>query len=291
MTRLRAARWALALLAPVAVLALSATPAIAVPRYASYVALGDSYAAGPLIPVQVGLPPGCLRSDQDYPAKVARALGIGDFRDVSCSAATTDDLAGPQAVALGVNPPQLDALGPHTALVTLTIGGNDVGFASIIAECAVRSPSRPTGAACRDFFTAGGTDQLAARIAATAPKIDAALHAITARSPHATVALVGYPAILPDSGPGCFPLVPFTAGDVAYLRGVEKELDAMLAQQARDAGARYVDTYRPTIGHDICTLPGTKWIEGLVPTAPAAPVHPNELGMTAIARAVTSTLT
>jgi lysophospholipase L1-like esterase len=284
--RLRAARWAIALLAPVASLALSVTPAVAAPEYASYVALGDSYAAGPLIPLQVGLPPGCLRSDQNYPSKVARTLGVVDFRDVSCSAATTENLDGPQQVALGVNPPQLDALGPDTALVTLSIGGNDIGFASIIAECGLRSPAEPLGAACKDHFTSGGVDQLAARIVATAPKIVAALEAIGDRSPDATVALVGYPAILPDTGPGCFPVIPYSAGDVAYLRGVEKKLNAMLAATAAVTGARYVDTYGPTIGHDICTPPGTKWIEGLVPTAPAAPVHPNERGMAAIAKAV-----
>lgn len=240
--------------------------------------------------MQVGLPPGCLRSDRNYPAQMARTLAITDFRDVSCSGATTDNLAGSQTVTLGVNAPQLEALGPNTSLVSMTMGGNDIGFASIIGECAKRSPLNPQGAACKDFFTSGGTDQLSARIDGAAPKIAAALKAIEDRSPDAKVVLVGYPGILPDKGPGCFPVVPFSAGDVAYLRGIEKELNAMLADEADRAAVEYVDTYGPTIGHDICALPGTKWIEGLVPTAPAAPVHPNELGMTAIAKAVTAAL-
>ncbi|MCW2717710.1 SGNH/GDSL hydrolase family protein [Pseudonocardia sp.] len=294
MTRSRTARWAISLLTPLAAMALAATPAAAAtddePAFGSYVALGDSYAAGPLIPLQIGLPPGCLRSNQNYPSKVARVLGITDFRDVSCSGATTDDLVGSQSVSLGVNAPQLDTLGPDTALVTMTMGGNDIGFASIIEECAKRSPLHPLGTACKDFYPSGGSDPLSARVDATAPKIAAALGAIEKRSPHAKVVLVGYPTILPDTGPGCFPVVPFSAGDVAYLRGVEKELNAMLAEQADEAGVQYVDTYAPTVGHDVCTLPGTKWIEGLVPTSPAAPVHPNELGMTAIAKAVTTDL-
>jgi len=283
---------ALALVLPAAALLVAALPATASADtpYTSYVALGDSYAAGPLIPTQIGLPPGCLRSDHNYPALVARTLDITDFRDVTCSGATTDDLAAPQSVTLGVNPPQLDALGPDTELVSMTMGGNDIGFASIIGDCATRSPLAPLGAACKDYFTAGGTDQLAARIDGAAPKIEAALEAIGERSPDAKVVLVGYPAILPDKGPGCFPVVPFSAGDVAYLRGVEKELNAMLAEQAEKAGAEYVDTYSPTIGHDICQLPGTKWIEGLVPTAPAAPVHPNALGESAMAKATVAAL-
>ena len=283
---------ALALVLPAAALLVAALPATASADtpYESYVALGDSYAAGPLIPTQIGLPPGCARSDHNYPALVARTLDITDFRDVTCSGATTDDLATPQSVTLGVNPPQLDALGPDTELVSMTMGGNDIGFASIISDCAARSPLQPLGAACRDYFTSGGTDQLAARIDAAAPEIAAALEAIEHRSPDAKVVLVGYPAILPDKGPGCFPVVPFSSGDVAYLRGVEKKLNAMIAEQADEADAEYVDTYTPTIGHDACTLPGTKWIEGLVPTAPAAPVHPNAPGESAMAKATVAAL-
>jgi hypothetical protein len=47
-----------------------------------------------------------------------------------------------------------------------------------------------------------------------------------------------------------------------------------------------VDTYRPSVGHDVCQPPGTKWVEGVLPTAPAFSVHPNALGMQATARAV-----
>jgi hypothetical protein len=100
------------------------------------------------------------------------------------------------------------------------------------------------------------------------------------------VLLVGYPAILPDEGPGCFPVVPFSPGDVAYLRGVEKALNAMLADEAAGAGVDFVDTYTPSIGHDACQPPGTRWVEGLVPTAPAAPVHPNARGMAEIGAVV-----
>lgn len=294
MTRIRQA----ALMIPTTALALGAmvlapTPAMAAPASpsaASYVALGDSYAAGPLIPVQNGRPPGCLRSNRNYPSLVAQTLGVARFRDVSCSGATTESLPGAQSVPLGTNPPQLDALASDTALVTLTVGGNDIGFASIIQDCAARSPTRPLGAACRDFYTAGGTDQLAARIDGTAPKIAAALAAVEERAPVARVLLVGYPAILPDTGPGCFPVVPFSPGDVAYLRDTEKRLNAMLAAQAGAAGVDFVDTYTPTIGHDACQPVGRKWVEGLTPTSSAAPVHPNALGMAAIAKAVVGVL-
>lgn len=287
------ARWVAPVLLAVAVPIATAGSAAAAPEQAPvqrYVALGDSYAAGPLVPIPTGEPAGCLRSNHNYPAVVAESLGVADFHDVSCSGATTENITGPQSVTLGTNPPQLDALASDTQLVTLSIGGNDIGFADIITECATRSPLQPTGSACKDHYTAGGTDQLAQEIDEAAPKVAGVLAAIDERSPDARVLLVGYPAILPDEGPGCFPVVPFSPGDVEYLREVEKELNAMLADEAAAAGTDFVDTYTPSIGHDACQPPGTKWVEGLVPTAPAAPVHPNALGMKKIGGMVVGAL-
>lgn len=254
-----------------------------------YVALGDSYAAGPLIPLQGGRPAGCLRSSRNYPSVLATSAGA-DLVDVSCSGATTDDLTDPQPVQPSPNPPQLDALDGSEDLVTLTIGGNDIGFADIIQRCVTVSSTNLAGAACRDSYRKGGEDELTGRIDGTASKVADALDEIKERSPAARVAVVGYPTILPDSGPGCFPVVPFSAGDTAYLRDVEKRLNAMLSGEARDAGVDFVDTYTPTIGHDICRLPPHKWVEGLVPTSPAAPVHPNAQGERAMAAALGETV-
>jgi hypothetical protein len=64
----------------------------------------------------------------------------------------------------------------------------------------------------------------------------------------------------------------------------------MLADAADEGGAEFVDTYHSSIGHDVCKLPGTKWVEGLIPTSPAAPVHPNALGERNSANDVLSTL-
>ncbi|HZZ51339.1 MAG TPA: SGNH/GDSL hydrolase family protein [Pseudonocardia sp.] len=245
----------------------------------SYVALGDSYTAGPVIPIQTGRPLGCLRSTSNYPSLIRRELRPRSFVDASCSGATTKDMTASQAVPGGSNPPQLSVLTRNTTLVSLGIGGNDIGFAKIITSCAERSTTKLFGSACRDEYSTDGHDQLADRIDRTSEKVANVLDEIARRAPKATVLVVGYPTILPDSGPGCYPIVPFSPGDVAYLRQTEKRLNAMLAREAARAGARYVDTYTPSIGHDICKLPGTKWVEGLVPTAPAAPVHPNARGM------------
>lgn len=274
-------RWTIGLLGFCLLAALAAPAAAADPTAGPdhYVALGDSYTAGPGIPNQIPEALGCGRSDHNYPHLVAAALGVERFTDVSCGSATTAHMTEEQPLPDGLsNAPQLDALRSDVDLVTLGIGGNDIGFGEIIANCVARSVLLPVTAPCRAHYTRSG-DELGARIAATAPKVAAVLAGIRQRAPAARVLVVGYPVILPAAGPGCWPLMPIAVGDVAWLRTVEGQLNAMLAEQAAAAGATFVDTYTSSVGHDLCRLPGTKWVEGLVPTAPASPVHPNALGM------------
>ena len=270
------------LVAAIALLA-APTPAGARKPPQSYVALGDSYTAGPLIPVQENDPLGCLRSDHNYPHLVAAALGVSTFRDPSCSGADTGDMTREQGVSPGPNPPQFDSLDAGTQLVTLGIGGNDIGFSEITENCA--SPT-PTGHPCQDHYVVNGHDELAARIDATAPKIAAVLDGIHRRSPKAQIFVVAYLPILPETGPGCWPQLPMTPEDVPYLRSVEKKLNAMLAEQAAANRATFVDAYTAGIGHDACQLPGIRWVEPAIPASPAAPVHPNLFGMQGYAAAV-----
>ena len=100
--------------------------------------------------------------------------------------------------------------------------------------------------------------------------------------------MVGYPAILPETGSGCWPSMPIAFNDVGYLRAKTKELNAMLATQAAAHGATYVDTYTPGIGRDVCKSAGTRWVEPIIPGNLAAPVHPNARGEAGIAAAVVS---
>jgi lysophospholipase L1-like esterase len=222
---------------------------------------------------------------------VAAAIGSSSFTDVSCGGATTGDILNPGTGQLDQPvPAQISAVSAATALVSVGIGGNDIGFSSIISDCAQDSLSDPFGAPCRKRYTAAGTDQLRTRIAATAPKVTSVLNAIHDAAPDARVVVVGYPAILPDTGSGCWPVVPIAFGDVPYLRGVQKSLNSMLASTAAANGASYVDAYTPSIGHDACKVPAVRWTEGLVPANPAAPFHPNAAGERGMASAVTARL-
>ncbi|MFF0177325.1 SGNH/GDSL hydrolase family protein [Micromonospora profundi] len=287
---LRAALRLTALAAATAgVLLAAAAPAAAAVPTGRYVALGDSYTSGPLVPTQVDL--NCLRSSRNYPSLVAASAGSSSFVDVSCSGATTDDILYGGSGQLGIaTPPQINAVTSNTALVTVQIGGNDIGFAGIIGDCAQASLSSPLGSPCRDRYTAGGTDQLQARIAATAPKVTAVLQAARRAAPGARVVVLGYPAIVPDSGYGCWPVVPVAYQDVPYLRTIEKSLNSMLARTAAANGATYSDVYTPSIGRDACKGSGTRWVEGLVPQNAAAPFHPNARGEQGMATALLATL-
>jgi hypothetical protein len=255
-----------------------------------YVALGDSYTAAPLVLPQVGTPVGCSRSSNNYPSVVARALSIASFRDVSCSSATTVHMTSPQQVTLGVNQPQFEGLRAETELVTVGIGGNDVGLVGAAVTCAQLGALAPTGTACRSHFNSGGSDRLSAQIQATAPKIAAVIDGIRTRSPLARIVVVGYPDVLPRTGNGCYPLVPLSPDDVRYFDGLIVQTNEMLAATSIANGAEFADTYLDSVGHDVCTLPPTRWFEGLVPTAPAFPLHPNALGEASMGRSVLKVL-
>jgi hypothetical protein len=249
----------------------------------NYVALGDSYVAGPVIPLQIE-PYGCLKSNNNYAHLAAPRIPL-PLRDPSCSGAETEDMTASQGVWPEPNPPQFDSLSADTSVVTLGIGGNDIGFSGIAEDCFNTSPNGPS---CQSKFVVNGVDEVSTRIAETAPKVAATLQGIAARSPQARVFVVNYPAIFPHTGGGCWPQLPVAEQDVAWLRAKQEELNRMLADQAAAAGAALIDWYAASRGHDACQLPGLRWVEPLVPASPAAPVHPNLIGMLAAADLVTA---
>ncbi|MGW0735532.1 SGNH/GDSL hydrolase family protein [Streptomyces sp. NPDC002851] len=290
---IRASAMRAGLAAAVAVpFAVGAAPAAAAEEPAGlYVALGDSYAAGAGVPDQsAGL---CARSDRNYPRLVAAKADITDVRDVTCAGAKIKHMTELQTypVVGKVNDPQLNAVTAQTKLVTLTIGGNDLGagdlgMAEVLVKCVALAATDPAGAPCSKSY--GNT--LSDRIDAVAPAIASAVTQIRERAPEAKVLLVGYPAVLPEDHMDCLFKQPITVNDAAFLRDRIKELNSLLAATAQQSGATYVDTYTPSIGHDICQVPWERWIEGITPHQPAQPIHPNARGQQAMADAVTAAL-
>ncbi|WP_405060513.1 SGNH/GDSL hydrolase family protein [Kribbella sp. NBC_01505] len=274
-----------------------AAPPAKVPVVNHYVALGDSFTAGPLIPWQSAS--WCFRSNNNYPSWLATKLGIyytsGAFEDVSCSSATTAHMTQPQTVPdasipLTTEPPQFDALTLDTDLVTIGIGGNDAGvFGHLVYDCPTYRSSDPTGAPCKKHYTVNGVDTLLAAVAQTEKNVERVVAGARKRSPGAKILVIGYPRLLPPTG-YCPSVMPFADGDYRYLDQVERALNAALSKAAKAKGATYVDTYAPSLGHDACAGDAA-WVNGQYTNLlQAVSYHPFEEGMEGIASIIYNVL-
>ncbi|MBC9734790.1 SGNH/GDSL hydrolase family protein, partial [Nocardioides marmotae] len=259
-----------------------------------YVAIGDSYSAGPLIPLLRLDPLGCIRSTSNYPAYLAGHLGAASYLDVTCSGAETADLVDRRQETIIPGPapaPQVDVLTDETDLVTVGIGGNDYGlFGSMIEVCGAVAELDPDGAPCKRHFTnAKGVDTKVRDADRIRGDVGGVLRAVARRAPNAAVVVVGYPRLLPQRG-SCN-AVGFAKGDYAWGNKVERRLNRSLRLAAAANGATYVDLYPASRGHDACA--GSQaWINGktLNPLR-AANFHPFGRGMRAIAQEVYRQLT
>jgi hypothetical protein len=187
---------------------------------------------------------------------------------------------------LQTNPPQFNALATDDALVTVGIGGNDAGLIGVAEECARLDAASPNGTPCQDHYTASGNDPNVVAIDAAGPKIASVLQGIHTKAPSAKVLIVGYPDGLPVDGSDCWPLVPITAGDITYFNDLEQRLNNLIASEASSNNVTFVDTWSSSIGHDACKPPGVAWVNGIVPTSVAFPLHPNQMGEANMARQV-----
>ena len=258
----------------------------ATPDHASgprYVALGDSYSAGPEIAPGDGRSGTCDRSLVNYPHLLAKKIGAASFADVSCSGATTDNVL--HAAQIGTQgptiPAQLDAVKASTTLVTIGIGGNDDGMFSKLST-ACTGP----GTACADYLK----DKLPSVLRSTRQHVAATLEAIHAKAPKAQVILVGYLGVSPASN-GCDAL----GGAGLDTKGVsagERDINTMMASAAADSAATYVSMSTLSKEHDACAG-ADAWTNGITPDklGDGASLHPRPSGMKAVAAAVEGAIT
>jgi lysophospholipase L1-like esterase len=280
----------------------------------SYVALGDSYAAGEGIGTTTGLPvAGCEQSVQDYPHQVAARLGL-HLTDVSCSGAVTANIDGvPQQTGSGTAPLQDAALTASTNLVTVTIGGNDLGFVSIAEYCAADSANGPLALHaqpnCSDEYDPNGEDSLQRKLSTVVtPAISRALADIKLKAPRAKILVIDYPAISTDKAnapnPATYPAscfssplqnnsFPFTATDTPYLEQMEAQLGDSVRSAAIAAGDEFVDVFPQSLAHSACAGTITPWMNGITLdpirlSVVTGSLHPNLAGATAMADTVTA---
>jgi len=250
-----------------------------------YVALGDSFSSGPLIPPMRNDASGCFRSTNNYPAYLAGLFDVASYRDASCSGADSGDILRRQSLMFSNHArPQLTALSARTDLVTVGLGGNDFGlFGSLSGGCGGSWTS--AGTPCRDRFGNSKTRD-ARRIRGT---LTEALERMVDRAPQAEIFVIGYPRLLPESG-SCR-AAGFTIGDAAWARGIAELLNRSVRLAAEDLGATYVDLYPASLGHDICAG-NQAWINGRrTVLGQAAAFHPFLVGMRETARVVYEAVT
>ncbi|WP_245847896.1 SGNH/GDSL hydrolase family protein [Lentzea kentuckyensis] len=221
-----------------------------------YVALGDSYASGAGAGSYVD--GSCRRSSNAYPA--LRGKDFPSFKFVACSGATTKSLRS-----------QLKALTPATTLVTITIGGNDLGFVDVMTTCVLKSDyaCHKRVEKARQF----ARDQLPARL-------DATYTAIREAAPNAELVVLGYPRLFTQVD-GCRALSTMKR---VSLNDAADEVSGVIGEAAGRAGARYVDVREAFADHGVCSR--EPWINGLVnPTGDS--YHPNRAGQAAYFEALT----
>ncbi|GAA4087264.1 SGNH/GDSL hydrolase family protein [Nocardioides kongjuensis] len=240
-----------------------------VPSGSSYVALGDSYSAGPRLGPSTGAV-GCEQTKGNYPHLLADRLGL-DLTDVTCGGATSTDLTESQTPPNGSPvPPQLDALSSSTDLVTIGMGGNDGKvFSELVTTCVGKAAKDRGGAPC----TAEGASfrvRAERQIGKLPTRMVEAIEAVRERAPEATIIVVGYPAIFPEDG--TCPLLPLARGDYPYARELVSRINDGLAAAADQAGVEYVDVWDATDGHDICAT--DPWIAGIIPAHSGLEYHP-----------------
>ena len=256
-------------------------------RYPTYVSLGDSFTAAPLVG-NTDRAAGCLRSSQNYPRLVAEALDA-ELTDVSCTGADTASLVGAQRVLDGSAPPQFEALREDTSLVTVGIGGNDFGiFSTLVGACVEARRADPEGAPCRDRLGRDGLAQLRRNIRTVGDRLVAVVEGIRDRSPQAEVVVVGYPEIVPADAT-CSDDLPIAEGDHAFAA----EMNRLLADTQRRAASRadvhYLDMYAASDGHDVCSA--DPWVNGRVTRAGVAlAFHPLAAEQEAVAGLVLDAL-
>lgn len=221
---------------------------------APYVALGDSYSSGVGTRTYINDGTSCQRSVYAYPSLIAAAKGYAlNFR--ACSGAKVSD----------VTSSQLSALSASTKYVTISVGGNDAGFSSVITECA-----EPAWAS----NCAGAVTTAQNYIKNTLPGSLSTLYAsIKAKAPNAKVVTVGYPRLF--NGEDCNAFTWFSPDDESRLNATADLLDSQTAAAASAKGFSFVNPISKFTGHAVCD--STEWINGLSsPTWES--YHPNRTG-------------
>lgn len=204
-----------------------------------YVALGDSYSSGVGSGSYDSASGDCKRSAKAYPKLWAAAHSPASFAFAACSGARTGD----------VKSGQLGSLNSSTDLVSISIGGNDAGFADVMTTCVLQSE-----ATCLDRIAAAR-----GYVGSTLPgNLDSVYSAIRAKAPSARVVVLGYPRFYKIGG-SC--VVGLSDKVRSAINDAADYLNTTTAKRAADHGFAFVDVAGKFAGHEICS--GDAWLHSV----------------------------
>jgi lysophospholipase L1-like esterase len=257
-----------------ACVALACAPASA--PAGTLVALGDSFSSGE------GAPPyetgtaergrnTCHRSVHAWPLLVADQLGLAG-RSWACSGAVVDDVVSDQVHRL--------AQMPDVGVVTLTIGGNDLGFGEVLRNCVLRN--------CRRLYTRDGTDVIAERIGRLAGQLPRVYRRVQAAAPGARLLVAGYPRLFPRR-PGrftCAALGTISRSEALFLNSKTAAADRAIRRAAARAHAIHTDVLDAFDGGEMRCGGGPRYVNGSFHPTAAGHARLAELALGAIAARV-----
>lgn len=207
--------------------------------FKNYVALGDSYTAGPGIPEHVSH--SCSRSNNNYPSKLSLKLNIETFIDVSCSGAQTSNIFDKSQTREGaVIEPQANAITNDTDLITIGVGGNDDHFFEYAIATCLLQPKKNIGY--------NPWEEKIRKIKANLLSIYERLHK---DFPQATIVAIGYPRVM-NSKAVCRDFNRRNC-DGEFVEKVQRQLDEAIAESAKEYGIHFISLLEVTEGHEICS--------------------------------------
>ena len=218
----------------------------------TYAALGDSYSSG----VGTGsytLDSACKRSAYAYPYLWAQQHAGTSLSFVACSGAKTSDLLANQ----------LTAVTPSTTLVTMTIGGNDIGFANLIYQCTLSDCS-------------AALDSTRANLATTLTNpLDTVFNTVKSHAaPGARIIVLGYPRVFQNTS--CFGSLGISSTEQTKANALADALNSLEAQRATLDGVTYQSAIGKFTGHAVCS--SSPWLNGLNLFNTGESYHPNKNG-------------
>ncbi|HZR44197.1 MAG TPA: GDSL-type esterase/lipase family protein [Ktedonobacteraceae bacterium] len=251
--------------------------------YDHYYALGDSYTSGEGAPPYSGIAD-CVRSVNSYAYQLG--TGIPTPVMIACSGAVTDniDKTVQHPILPGTQLQQLQSSPLSNSLITLTIGGNDVGFANELKTCIFGLHSCTSRQAV-----------ISQKITALEPRLVQVFQEIRVVAPGADIIVLGYPLLFASpNGAHCHnPIIAVgvNGSEMTMIRQLADQMDTVITQAASQAGvvAAASGVEQGFAGHEACTAnEQNEWINeitGLTDMVHGS-FHPEKPGYLADALAV-----